>query len=100
MKKWLKNLRNEDGFTLLEMTIVVVVIALLMIVFLPNITNVNTSVSKTTNKALVQTINAQKILYKAKTGLELESIDKLESDGYITKEQLNAYNKVPESDKK
>ena len=97
MKKWFKKLKNEDGFTLIEMTIVLVVIAILMIVFLPNITNVNTRVSTSTDKALVQTINAQKLLYKAENGNEPESIDKLADENYITKEQLKKYKEIQEN---
>ena len=100
MKKWFKNLKNEDGFTLIEMTIVLVVIAILMIVFLPNITNVNTRVSTSTDKALVQTINAQKLLYKAEQGKELDSLDKLVEEGYITGDQLKKYNEIPEDKKR
>lgn len=97
MKKWFKNLKNEDGFTLLEMTIVLVVIAILMIVFLPNITNVNTSVTTSTNKALIQTIDAQKLLYKTEKGVEPEPIDKLADEYYITKEQLQKYKEIQEN---
>ena len=98
MKKWFKNLKNEDGFTLIEMTIVLVVIAILMIVFLPNITNVNTRVTTSTNEALVQTINAQKLLYKAENGNE-PSLEELEKGGYITGDQLKKYNEIPEDKK-
>ena len=100
MKKWFKNLKNEDGFTLIEMTIVLVVIAILMIVFLPNITNVNTRVTTSTDEALVQTINAQKLLYKAEKGKELDSLDKLVEEGYITLDQQKKYNEIPEDKKR
>ena len=100
MKKWFKNLKSEDGFTLIEMTIVLVVIAILMIVFLPNITNVNTRVTTSTNEALVQTIDAQKLLYKAEKSVDPEPIDKLVEEGYITLDQLKKYNEIPEDKKR
>lgn len=100
MKKWFKNLKNEDGFTLVEMTIVLLVIAILMIVFLPNISGVNTRVTTSTDEALVQTINAQKLLYKAEKGVDPEPIDKLVEEGYITLDQLKKYNEIPEDKKR
>lgn len=100
MKKWFKNLKKEDGFTLVEMTIVLLVIAILMIVFLPNISGVNTRVTTSTDEALVQTINAQKLLYKAEKGVDPEPIDKLVEEGYITSDQLKKYNEIPEDKKR
>ena len=100
MKKWFKKLKKEDGFTLVEMTIVLLVIAILMIVFLPNITNVNTSVTTSTNKALIQTIDAQKLLYKTEKGVDPEPIDKLVEEGYITLDQQKKYNEIPEDKKR
>ncbi len=98
MKKWFKKLKKEDGFTLVEMTIVLLVIAILMIVFLPNISGVNTRVTTSTDEALVQTINAQKLLYKAEKGNE-PSLEELEKGGYITSDQLKKYNEIPEGKK-
>ena len=100
MKKWFKKLKKEDGFTLVEMTIVLLVIAILMIVFLPNISGVNTRVTTSTDEALVQTINAQKLLYKAEKGKEQDSLDKLVEEGYITSDQLKKYNEIPEDKKR
>lgn len=99
MKKWFKKLKKEDGFTLVEMTIVLLVIAILMIVFLPNISGVNTRVTTSTDEALVQTINAQKLLYKAEKGTE-PSLEELEKGGYITSDQLKKYNEIPEDKKR
>ncbi len=100
MKKWFKNLKNEDGFTLVEMTIVLLVIAILMIVFLPNISGVNTRVTTSTDEALVQTINAQKLLYKAEKSVDPEPLNKLVEEGYITSDQLKKYNEIPEDKKR
>lgn len=99
MKKWFKKLKKEDGFTLVEMTIVLLVIAILTIVFLPNISGVNTRVTTSTDEALVQTINAQKLLYKAENGNE-PSLEELEKGGYITLDQLKKYNEIPEDKKR
>ena len=98
MKKWFKKLKKEDGFTLVEMTIVLLVIAILMIVFLPNISGVNTRGTSSTDEALVQTINAQKLLYKAEKGNE-PSLEELEKGGYITSDKIKKYNEIPEGKK-
>lgn len=99
MKKTIRKIKNEDGFTLIEMTIVVVVIAILLIVFLPNVEKVNTRVTDTTDQALVKTVEAQKILYKAQHGEEANSA-LLETAGYITTPQKEAYDKLLEAKKK
>ena len=70
-----------------------------MIVFLPNISGVNTRVTTSTDEALVQTINAQKLLYKAETGKE-PLLEELEKGGYITGDQLKKYNEIPEDKKR
>ena len=100
MKKWFKKLKKEDGFTLVEMTIVLLVIAILTIVFLPNISGVNTRVTTSTDEALVQTINAQKLLYKAEKDVDPEPLNKLVEEGYITSDQLKKYNEIPEDKKR
>lgn len=97
MKKWFEKVKKEDGFTLVEMTIVLLVIAILMIVFLPNISGVTTRVTTSTDEALVQTINAQKLLYKAEKGKEQDSLDDLVEEGYITSDQLKKYNEIQEN---
>ncbi len=91
MKKIVGKLKNEEGFTLIEMTIVILVIAILLIVFLPNISKVNQNVNKTTDSALVQTIEAQKILYNAQENDKAADVEKLRASGYITQEQFDAY---------
>lgn len=98
MKRILFKLKNEDGFTLLEMSIVIMVIAALLLLIIPNIGSVNEQTSKTTNSAVVQTVESQKILYKMDFpghGLsESELLIELEDKGYITEGQLEAYNNI------
>ncbi len=96
MRKLLKRLRNEEGFTLIEMTIVIMVIAILIIVLIPNLTNVNGNVSETTDKALRETVEAQMILFEVKEGSE-PTLGTMVQEGYITSEQSDAYNELPKS---
>lgn len=98
MRKLLKKLREEKGFTLIEMTIVILVIAILLVVFLPNIAGVTDNVNKTTNNALKETVEAQAELYKAQHNEaqhnEAPTLEELKTGGYITEEQKNSYSKI------
>lgn len=97
MKKMLKNLRNEEGFTLIEMSIVLIIIALLLIFLIPNIGNVMNNATGTTDTAIINTVETQMELYKAdKNETTLPSAVTLESEKYISIEQLNAYNQAKE----
>ena len=99
MKKLTEKLKNEDGFTLIELSIVLVVIALLMVLIVPNVTNVMSNVNGTTDEAVIQTVKAQIELYKAKNRVGGEiNLDDLVNNKYITQEQLDAYEKA-KSDK-
>ncbi|HLR88093.1 MAG TPA: prepilin-type N-terminal cleavage/methylation domain-containing protein, partial [Atopostipes sp.] len=51
MKKILRKLRLEDGFTLLEMSIVILIVAALLLLIIPNVSKVNDTTDKTTGEA-------------------------------------------------
>lgn len=93
MKKILRKLRLEDGFTLLEMSIVILIVAALLLLIIPNVSKVNDTTDKTTGKAAVSTVETQKLLYEMDTGNKLDddSLDSLVGE-YITQSQLDAYN--------
>lgn len=91
MMKYLKKLKDEKGFTLIEMAIVVLIIAGLLLLIVPNISKVTDSTSKTTNDGIKQTVETQMILYKIETGNEVSSPEEL-PDGYLSSEQIKAYN--------
>ena len=84
---------KEDGFTLIETTIVLLVIAMLTLLILPNISGVTKNVDSSTNKAVIETVKIQKRLYTSNNPSdESFSLDKLVKEGYITEEQLAVYN--------
>lgn len=90
---------KEEGFTLIETTIVLLVIALLTILILPNVSGVTDNVNDSTSNAVVQTVETQKMLYESKNpGTAPVDLEKLVEDDYITKGQLDAYNKVDKED--
>lgn len=93
MKKIVEVFKKEDGFTLIEMSIVLVVIAVLIIVFVPNVTNVMSGVNDTTDQAIIETVDAQRELYEAnynKLG-DSEFLQALVDKEYISEEQKDAY---------
>lgn len=95
MKRMISNLKKEDGFTLIEMSIVIMVVAALLLMIVPNVSGVTKNTNKTTSDAAVQTVEAQIELYKMQNPedkLEGEDlVKKLETEGYITEGQLKAY---------
>lgn len=99
MKKIKKIFNKEDGFTLIETTIVLLVIALLTILILPNVSGVTKNVNDSTSTAVIETVETQKMLYESnnpdKTSIDLKD---LVTDKYITQGQLDAYIKAKPSE--
>ena len=93
MMKYLKKLKSEKGFTLIEMAIVVLIIAGLLLLMITNVGGVTTKVDETTGKGIIQTVETQMILYEVETGNEVSSPEEL-PDGYLSDEQIKAYNDV------
>ena len=94
MKKWFRKLRNEDGFTLIEMSIVLVIIALLLLLVVPNVGNVMENATNKTDAAIIKNVEAQIELYKVDNNLT--TVPELSElvDEYITQDQLDAYNRA------
>lgn len=58
MENIMKKFKNKDGFTLIEMLIVLFIIAILLILIIPNITkNIDTAKDKTNVQELLLFIN-------------------------------------------
>lgn len=92
MKNKIKELTKQEGFTLIEMSIVLIIIALLLLFVIPNIGKVLDGATGTTDTAIVKTIDAQKELYKAEKNITTEpTLDELLSAEYISDEQKTAY---------
>lgn len=86
----LKRLREEEGFTLLEMAIVILIVAALLLIIIPNVGNVSESVDETTDDALKNTVETQAVIYEIDEEGEA-TLEALEGTGYITEEQADAY---------
>lgn len=91
MKNLLKKMKEENGFTLVEMAIVILIIAALLLIIIPNISGVTKNVDKTTGEAIENTIETQKVLYEVEHNSK-PTIDDLKEEGYITESQVTKYN--------
>ena len=84
--------KNENAFTLIEMLIVLMVITVLILLFVPNLTNQSKAVHDKGCDALVQTVQAQVHAYQLDTGSLPTSLNALKDAGYITENQLTCEN--------
>ncbi|MFC6181096.1 competence type IV pilus major pilin ComGC [Lactiplantibacillus daowaiensis] len=95
MKRLLKRTAApRKGFTLIEMVIVLAIIALLMLIIVPNLNNQRESAGKRQKEALTQVVENQAEMYandndiKNSDWKEQITFEKLEHDGYLNKKQI------------
>ena len=88
LAKWRR--KTVRGFTLVEMLIVLFIISVLMLLFVPNLSNQKDAVREKGNKEVVE---SQLSLYELKEG-EKPSIEQLVKAGYITDDQAETYRKT------
>lgn len=97
MKKMLKNLRskgNKLGFTLLEMVLVLFIVAALLLLIIPNMTQQTENVEAKTDSALIQTVETQMEVYAMQENKSKPSVEELASQNYITEDQAEKYNQI------
>ena len=80
MKKFLK---NKKGFTLLEMLMVMFIIAVLLLLTIPNISKHKESVDKRGCETYADTVQTQVSAYEMINGKLPTSIEQLVKEGYI-----------------
>ncbi|MBU3852116.1 MAG: prepilin-type N-terminal cleavage/methylation domain-containing protein [Candidatus Paralactobacillus gallistercoris] len=84
-------LRKLQGFTLLEMVVVIFIISLLILLILPNLTQQKHTAEAKTDAALASTIQTQIELYEDEEGThaadKFTSFDELEKAKIITARQ-------------
>jgi len=83
---------NEKGFTLIEMLIVLTIITVLILLILPNLTDNSASIHEKGCDALRKTVQAQVSAYQLEKGHPPNSLDTLERDGFISKDQRKCKN--------
>ncbi|SET62076.1 competence protein ComGC [Salinibacillus kushneri] len=70
-------MKNEDGFTLIEMLIVLMIISVLILLTIPNISKHNTLIDEKGCDAYVELVQSEVQVYKLNTGSYPTSVDDL-----------------------
>ncbi|WP_010303226.1 competence type IV pilus major pilin ComGC [Kurthia senegalensis] len=81
-------MKNQKGFTLVEMLIVLFIIAVLIIIIIPNVTKHFSTVDEKGCTAYVKMIQGQVEAYKVELGTYPSNLDDLKRAGYL-KEGVN-----------
>lgn len=81
------NIKNNQGFTILEMMIVLSIIALIFLLTLPNVQQKEKIIRKKGCEALVEVANAQILLYEVEQLSPPSSMSDLISGGYLKETQ-------------
>ncbi|MDN6162456.1 MAG: prepilin-type N-terminal cleavage/methylation domain-containing protein [Atopostipes sp.] len=96
MKNIIRKLKKEDGFTLMEMLIVLLIISVLLILMVTNFDGVNTTISETKKDGIIQTVESKMVLYEIEKK-EKGTLTDLEREGFITSKQKTAYEEAKSS---
>lgn len=78
-----KILKQEDGFTLVEMMIVLLVISVLLLIAVPSMTKSNDVVTNKTCEATADLVQSQVAAYKMENGDYPHSLDDLVEADYV-----------------
>ena len=83
---------NKKGFTLLEMVIVVMIIAVLFLLTIPNVSKVIDCVDDNACDALTRVVDSAIVQYKLTYGQYPSSVNDLVSAGLISSDQTTCSN--------
>lgn len=86
--------KNRKGFTMIEMIIVIGIIALLLLLIIPNISEKQKMINLKGCEALKETVNSQIYLYELKHNKLPKTMDDLVSGGFIKKDQDKCKNNL------
>lgn len=75
-------MRNENGFTLIEMMIVMLVISILLIITIPNVAKHNSNINNKGCDAYVKMVQAQVQAYEMEKN-KVPTLQELKQEGYI-----------------
>ncbi|MHA6250982.1 competence type IV pilus major pilin ComGC [Oceanobacillus sp. CAU 1775] len=87
-------LKNEKGFTLVEMLVVMLIITVLLLIIIPNISDQSKAVNDKGCNALIAMVQAQADAFYFEEGAPPTSIEQLENKGFITNEQTKCNDKT------
>lgn len=80
--------KQRQGFTLLEMSIVLFIISLLILIMIPNLTKQRQNASKIHQRAMINVIQTQVDLYANETGQSPTNLQQLYNHHYLTITQI------------
>ena len=80
-------MKNEKGFTLIEMMIVMLIISVLLIITIPNITKNNSNINNKGCSAFKKMVEAQIQSFEMEKDRAPESIGELKTAGYLKTEK-------------
>lgn len=86
--------KRKNGFTLLEMLIVLGIIAVLFLLFIPNITKQSDNIQGTEKETITNVVKTQRELYKLKKNEKPTSLDMMYQEKYLTKKQFEKAQKL------
>ncbi|HEM5232802.1 TPA: prepilin-type N-terminal cleavage/methylation domain-containing protein [Streptococcus suis] len=78
------------GFTLVEMLVVLGIISLLLLLFVPNLSQQKDAIQEKGNAAVVKVVESQMELYELEHDEEA-TVEDLQQAGYITEKQAEQY---------
>ena len=76
-------MKNEKGFTLIEMMIVMLIISVLLIITIPNVAKHNSNINSKGCEAYVKMVQAQVQAYQMEKN-KIPTLAELETAGYLT----------------
>jgi|SRR5690625_447017 len=79
--------KNNDGFTLIEMLIVLMIISVLIILIVPTISDSKESINDKGCEALITVVQTQVDLFNLTENRYPENIEELMTEDYITESQ-------------
>lgn len=86
--------KNNSGFTLVEMLIVLLIISVLIILIVPTISDSSKSINEKGCTALTSVVQNQIDLYYLEKGSYPEDMEQLKDSGYITEAQTECPNGI------
>ncbi|MBB6444906.1 competence type IV pilus major pilin ComGC [Bacillus benzoevorans] len=84
--------KNQQGFTLIEMMIVLLVISVLLIITIPNVTKNNSTINSKGCEAFVRMVEGQVQAYRMDNNGAVPSFAELQGAGYLKEGEASCPN--------
>lgn len=89
LNAWIK---REEGFTLIEMSLVLFIISALLLLFVPNLSGRQTDAADTGDEAIASVLQSQVDMYKMDKNEAPDSFGTMKTANYLTDKQLTKAN--------